>query len=254
MTEIKRNVMMIFIGLFAPALGAQTLHIAVASNFTHVMQQIVSRFESEKPVNVLISSGSSGKLYAQIRHGAPYDIFFSADTDKPKRLIREKSAVQDSFHVYAVGQLVLWSPTSNATMTDQQVLFTPEKKTIALANPKLAPYGAAAASVLKAFALTPSKTLVLVYGENINQTFQFVQTGNAELGFVALSQITQLPISQKGSYWQIPNHLYPAIEQGAVLLNKASTDSHARAFMHFVTSPTIRQFIQTSGYSVVEEK
>lgn len=220
------------------------VRVAVASNFVAPMSELAQRFEQQSGVRVLISPGSSGKLYAQINNGAPFDVFFSADQQKPALLIKSGKAVASSVFTYARGKLVLWSADKNYLNETPDVLGTARFERLALANPRLAPYGVAASEVLAQLSLTEATQARWVTGENIAQTFQFVSTGNAELGFVALSQIK----NAGGSTWHIPVSLYSPINQDAVLLNKHSKD--ALGFMEFIKSPKTAELIASYGYQV----
>ena len=187
--------------------------VAVASNFIKPMQKIAKAFEASTEHKVKISFGSSGKLLAQITHGAPFDLFLSADTDKVERLIKQKLAVADSDYIYAHGRLVLWSASADYIDESSNILQTGDFKYIALADPKLAPYGQAANEVMQSLAVDKLLNSKLVTGENISQTYQFVSTGNAKLGFVALSQVKHLDQEKQGSHWLVPSKLHQPIAQ-----------------------------------------
>lgn len=222
--------------------SADKVFVAVASNFTAPMQRLVSLYASGSSDEVVSSFGSTGKLYAQIRNGAPYDIFLAADALHPRRLDAAGDIVPGSRYTYALGQLVLWR--AQETRVDAETLHTGNFKHLALANPRLAPYGAAAEQVLEHLNLLDALKPRLVYGENISQTYQFVAGGGAELGFVAMSQITRRE-SLPGAYWPIPETLYAPIEQQAVSLNsRPATD----AFYRFLKSAQARDVIQHYGY------
>ncbi len=247
-----------------PAL-ADNLRIAVASNFTPTLKQIVQRFEQQTGHQISLISGSTGKHYAQIRNGAPFDAFFAADSQRPKRLEQEGNTLANSRFTYAIGKLVLWSPKANFFAGSSEILRQDHFHYLAIANPKLAPYGRAAQQVMQAKGVWQSLQGKLVRGENIAQAYQYVQTGNAQLGFVALSQLQLLnqrnhvnqldrnQFNQKsldseipGSYWLPDQNLYSPIEQQAVLLNDKVA---AQQFFHFVQSPEIKQLIQSQGYA-----
>mgnify|MGYP000043873828 FL=1 len=239
-----------------PAL-ADNLRIAVASNFTPTLKQITQRFEQQTEHQISLISGSTGKHYAQIRNGAPFDAFFAADSQRPKRLELEGNALTSSRFTYAIGKLVLWSPKADFFSGSSEILQQDHFHYLAIANPKLAPYGRAAQQVMQAKGVWQSLQGKLVRGENIAQAYQYVQTGNAQLGFVALSQLQLLNqrnhINQKsidseipGSYWLPDQSLYSPIEQQAVLLNDKAA---AQQFFRFVQSPEIKQLIQDQGYA-----
>ena len=228
---------------------AENVQIAVAANFAVPMQKIANQFQQATGHRAILSSGSTGKFYTQIKNGAPFDVFLSADTATPERLERENETVSGSRYTYAIGKLVLWSPQSNFVDKMGQALITGRYDHIAIANPKVAPYGMAAQHTMQKLNLWFNLQSKLVQGENIGQTHQFVETGNAELGFVALSQI-QSDGKISGSYWLVPQKLYSSLEQQAVLLNKARDNAAAKAFMSFLKSTSTRNVIKSYGYDL----
>jgi molybdate transport system substrate-binding protein len=231
--------------LFAGAAHADEIRVAVATNFAAAMTTLVERFEASSEHAVLVSYGSTGSHYAQIRNGAPFEAFFAADAERPRRLEEEGAAVAGSRFTYAVGRLALWSPKAGYVDSDGRVLETAGFRHLAIANPELAPYGAAAREVLSARGLWDGMQPRLVRGQDIGQTYSFVATGNAELGFVAWSQIKKPEAPIEGSYWLVPDSLHQPIEQEAVLLRDVPA---ARAFMAFVTSPQAREIVRSYGY------
>lgn len=235
----------------APETEPKSAHIAVASNFTAPMKELAKAFERETGYKLLLTFGSSGKFFVQIKQGAPFDVFLSADAEKPKRLEKEALTVPNARFTYATGTLVLWSAQTELVDSEGAVLkrvlkTTPPFKHLALANPRLAPYGMAAVATLKHLELYPLLQDSVVQGENIAQTYQFVASGNAELGFVALSQVIQT--AQTGSLWIVPRDLYPAIRQDAVLLSRAKDNPVARAFLEYLKSPHALAIIKAYGY------
>jgi len=235
----------LLLGAASPPLAADEIRVAVASNFRQAMAAAAQRFEEDSGHEVALIPGSTGKHYAQIRNGAPYDAFFAADADKPRRLEEERRIVPGSRFTYAIGQLVLWSVDPDLVDPAGKVLKSDRFRHLAIANPGLAPYGAAARSVLQALGLWDALTPKLVRGEDIGQAFQFVFSGNAELGFVARSQLEALGREFAGSSWQPPQALYPPIEQQAVLLR----DSPAgRAFITFMQGEDVRAIVRAYGY------
>lgn len=209
--------------------------VAVASNFAAPMKQLAAQFEQATGHTLLISTGATGKFYAQIKNGAPFDVFLAADDATPARLMREGDAV--ARQTYAIGRLVLWSATPGYVTGNDDVLRQSRFKRLAIANPKLAPYGAAAVEVLTRLKLADRVHAKLVIGENIAQTYQFVASGNAELGFVALSQVTQDGKLARGSVWLVPASLHAPIRQDAVLLRRGEPNAAARALFDFLKSP-----------------
>jgi molybdate transport system substrate-binding protein len=224
--------------------ATKPLHIAVASNFLATMQNLVEAYTRSSDITIRISAASSGKLYAQARHGAPYDIFFSADQDKIDKLI-EAGLANDRYRItYAIGQLALWSRASQNEIAPKQILTSGAYEKLAIANPKHAPYGMASVEVLDNLSLTETQRK-LIFAENINQCFQYTMTGNADLGFVALSQLKQ---KNRERYWLIPQALYTPIKQDAVILNKSQHTRSAIAFIQFIASPAARNIISNYGY------
>lgn len=229
---------------------ADEILVAVASNFTGASKAIAARFEQETGHDVVLSFGSTGKHYAQIRNGAPYHAFFAADVQRPRLLEEEGRIVPGSRYTYAFGRLVLWSPQTGRVDAQGKVLATDDFARLAIANPRLAPYGAAAQQVLEARGLWDTLQPRLVRGENIGQTYQYVQSGAAELGFVAYSQIRRPDTEPAGSAWVVPEDLYAPIEQQAVLLKDTPA---ARAFMAFIRSEEAAGIIEGYGYRVARE-
>ncbi len=229
----------------APSAAAQ-IRVAVASNFKNAMVAIIARFEAVAGHRVSASFGATGKHYAQIKNGAPFDVFFAADTRRPERLEREGSAVPGTRFTYAVGKLILWSPEKGYVGAGAEVLESGEFRHMAIANPKLAPYGEAARAVLRALGAWDRLRGRLVRGENIGQAFQFVKSGNAELGFVAYAQLKRPNQAIEGSFWEPPQALYTPIEQQAVLLRENDT---AGDFLSFVRSDEGLRIIRDYGYA-----
>jgi molybdate transport system substrate-binding protein len=224
---------------------ADEIRVAVATNFATTMDELVAKFEEASEHTVTLSGGSTGAHYAQIKNGAPFDLFFAADVERPKLLEDENVAVRGSRFIYAVGRIALWSPRAGFVDAEGRVLETASFRHIAIANPDLAPYGAAAREVLERRALWGSLRDRIVQGQDIGQTYSFVRTGNAELGFVAYSQLARGDAPIEGSYWLVPEELHAPIEQQAVLLKDAPA---ARAFLEFVKGADARAIIRKFGY------
>ena len=225
---------------------ADQIRVAVASNFSSAVKALAAAFETQSEHEVKLVAGSTGKHFTQIKHGAPFEVFLAADADHPRRLENEALAVPDTRFTYAVGRLALWSPRDGLVDGEGQILKSADFRYLAIANPDLAPYGRAAEEVLASLGLWQDLQRRMVRGENIGQTFQFVVTGNAELGFVALSQVAAVATTiSPGSLWRVPQNLYDPIEQQAVLLR--DTDA-ARAFLAFVRSEEARSIIRDHGY------
>ena len=227
---------------------ADDINVAVASNFTAPMKEIASLFEHASGHKVRLSFGASGKFYAQIKHGAPFHLFFSADQQKPAQLEREELIIPGSRFTYAVGQLALWSAQEGFIKANPDRLLALQFNKLAIANPKLAPYGVAAIDVLEHLALIDRTKSRWVHGENIAQTYQFVSTGNADLGFVALSQIMKEGRLKAGSSWIIPEALYTPIKQDAVLLRSGEHSPAAQALLRFMKTEQAEAIMQSYGY------
>lgn len=231
---------------------ADEIKIAVASNFYPTMKELVTHFESITPNsdttnNIVLISGSSGKHYAQILNGAPFDLFFSADKLRPNMLEKEDVFNNQSRFTYALGKLALWSPFNEYVDSDGQVLYTDDFRFLAIANPKIAPYGVASKETLTSMNLWQDMEEKLVRGENIAQTFQFAKSGNAKLGFVSYSQILSLNSSSEGSYWLVPQDMYQPIEQQAILLKDSSL---GKDFLSFIMSDEALDIIKRNGYDL----
>jgi molybdate transport system substrate-binding protein len=233
----------------AAALG-EGIQVAVAANFTAPMKEIAAAFEKETGHVVKAAYGATGKFYAQINNGAPFEVLLSGDDTTPTKLIDEGAAVAGTRFTYAVGSLVLWSSKPDFVDDEGKVLQSGEFNKVAVANPKTAPYGAAAIDVLTGLGLLEQVQPKFVTGENIAQTFQFVSTGNADLGFVALSQIMQKGKITGGSAWFIPGTLHEPILQDAVVLEKGKDKPAVAALMEYLKGDEARAIIQSFGYEI----
>ncbi|EGW54792.1 molybdate ABC transporter substrate-binding protein [Candidatus Endoriftia persephonae] len=231
--------------LFSSIIQAETLRIAVAANFAETLRSIAKQFEENSEHKLVLVVGSTGKHYAQIRNGAPFDAFFAADRRRPEMLDQQGLMVPDSRFTYAVGRLALWSPDATQVDPAGEVLKKGSFRHLAIANPKLAPYGRAAQQLLQKHGLWQALQSRMVRGENIGQAFQFVKSGSAELGLVALSQIQRPGQPIPGSYWLVPGSLHTPIEQQAVLLRETAA---SRAFYNFFQSDRAKATIQGYGY------
>jgi molybdate transport system substrate-binding protein len=236
--------------LLAFSAAADTVQVAVASNFSQPMARIAAAFQRDTGHQLLLSSGSSGKFYAQIASGAPFEVFLSADDEIPLRLEKEGHAVAGSRTTYAIGKLVLWSPRPGYVDDKGEVLRGGGFTRLAVANPKTAPYGAAARELMERQGLRQTLQPRLVQGESIAQAYQFVASGNAELGFVALSQVRNESGEIRGSLWLVPQALYTPIRQDAVLLAKGRGKAAAGQFMAYLGSPKAAAIIQSFGYEL----
>jgi molybdate transport system substrate-binding protein len=227
---------------------ADTVNAAVAANFGSAIKRLAPAFEARTGHTLVASFGASGQFYAQIRNGAPFDVFLSADMATPRRLAGEGGAVADTLFVYARGRLVLWSATPGLVDAEGEVLRKMQFARLSIANPKTAPYGQASIETLRALGLLERVQPLLVTGENIAQAQQFVASGNVPLGLIALGQVMALPPTERGSYWMVPATLHAPIEQGAVLLSAAKNPAAARAFLAFLTTPEATAIVQALGY------
>lgn len=229
---------------------AETTLVAVASNFTKPMTEIAAEFEKETGHTAQLSFGASGKFVSQVENGAPFEVFLAADDKSPTKLQQSGFAVQGSHFTYALGKLVLWSNTANFVDNKGEVLSKGGFEHLSLADPKLAPYGAAAIEFLKNKNLLDKLQPLFVLGENISQTHQFVSTGNAELGFVALSQVSENGKFTSGSGWIVPQNLYTPIKQDAVLLKTGEENPAAKALLDYLKSEPAKTIIKKYGYDL----
>lgn len=232
------------------ATHAETVQVAVAANFTAPMQQIAAAFEQDTGHKAVLSFGATGKFYSQIRNGAPFEVLLAADDETPARMEREGMAVANTRFTYAIGRLVLWSAKSGFVDNQGDVLNKGGFSHLALANPRLAPYGAAAMEVMTGLGLADRLQARFVMGENIAQTYQFVHSGNAELGFVALSQVYQDGKLRGGSAWIVPARLHPLIRQDAALLQKGKGNAAAGALLKYLGGDKARAIIRAYGYDL----
>jgi molybdate transport system substrate-binding protein len=225
--------------------AADVIRVAVATNFTATMNDLVARFREQSNHDVLLSFGSTGSHYAQIKNGAPFDVLFSADAERPRLLEEEGVAIAGSRFTYAVGRLVLWSRREGFVDANGRILENGTFRFLSIANPELAPYGAAAREVMMARGVWTALQGRLVQGQDIGQAYSFVYTGNAELGFVAYAQVKTPGAPIEGSFWLVPELLHAPIEQQAVLLQDVPA---ARAFIEFTKSPAAHEIIRSYGY------
>lgn len=225
---------------------ADTVSVAVAANFTAPMQKIAAAFEADTGHKAELSFGATGKFYAQIKHGAPFDVLLAADDETPARLLREGDAIQSQ--TYAIGRLALWSERPGFVDGSDAVLRQNRFQRLAIANSKLAPYGSAAVEVLTKLKLLDNVQDKFVIGENIAQTYQFVASGNAELGFVALSQVMREGKLSSGSVWRVPASLHTPIRQDAALLKRGEHNAAARALLDYLNTPAALAIIRSYGY------
>ena len=232
------------LALSTPAAWAGEAKVAVAANFTNAVKEIGALFEASTGDKAVFSFGSTGQLYTQISQGAPFEVFLAADQDRAKKAVAENLAVPGTLFTYATGKIVLYSREPGVVKSEATLKSAAFNK-IAIANPVTAPYGAAAVQAMKALGVHDALSAKFVQGNNIAQTFQFVDSGNAAVGFVALSQIA---LHDKGSRWIVPETLYSPIAQDAVLLKRGADNSVARAFLAFLKGPEARAVKEKYGY------
>ena len=225
---------------------AEQVHVAVAANFTEPAKEIAQAFEKKSGHRLILSFGSTGQFYTQITQGAPFQVFLSADQATPKKAVEDGFAVGDTVFTYATGKIVLYSEKSDL-VRGERTLHESNFQKIAIANPMTAPYGAAAVQAMRALGVYDGLRGKIVQGNNIAQTFQFVTTGSAELGFVAMSQVTA---RKEGSSWVVPDSLYSPIRQDATLLRTGNSSEAARAFIAFLKEPEAVAIITKYGYGI----
>ncbi len=242
-----RSLCAIVLFVIASIANGGEVTVAVASNFIKPIEALAPAFSAATGHQLRISTGSTGKFYAQIQRGAPFDVFLSADEARPAQLESEGFVIEGSRFIYAIGRLVLWHAKENQSIQPDD-LQHPDGGRVAIANPKTAPYGTAAVAVIDRLGLTKALKPRLVQGENIGQTYQFVATGNAAFGFVAWSQVSQNGMLIRGSGWLVPANLHPPIQQAATLLSRAKANPAAHDFMAFLKSDAARQIIRQHGY------
>jgi molybdate transport system substrate-binding protein len=242
--------------LCAPAF-AQEIAIAAAADLSSALTEIVARYKAETGRNIKLTFGSSGNLATQIRNGAPFDIFFSADEEYPKQLAADGLADANSLYRYGVGRLVLWIPSEShldLSKLGMQALLDPTVKKISIANPQHAPYGRAAEAALRHAQIYDRVSSRLVLGENVSQAAQFVESGNAQAGLIALSHALAPAMKDKGRYWPVPLDSYPALNQAAVVLSRSKQPEETRKFLEFVRSPEATSLLKAYGFSLAGEK
>ena len=242
--------LLLTLSLASGALHAAETQVAVAANFAEPIKAIAAVLEKTTGHTLQVTVGATGRLYAQIRNGAPFDVLLAADTRAPEQLEADGLAQPGSRFTYATGKLVLWSADPARVDARGAVLKTGGFRKLAIANPKTAPYGAAAVDVMDKLGLTAALTPKLVQGESIGQTYNFAFTGNAEIAFVAMSQVLEGGRLKSGSMWVVPQNLYAPIRQDAVLLRRASNNEAAKALMQLLRSPNIKTLIRSYGYDI----
>ncbi len=232
-----------------PPAFAEPVLVAVAANFLPPFREVALEFEKTTGHTLRVVSGSSGNFYTQIQNGAPFDVFFSADNERPKKLEDEGFGVKDTRFTYAIGRIVLWSANADL-IKGEETLRSKNFKRLAIANPKNAPYGVAAMQTLQKLDLWDHLQPQIVMGESIGQTIGFIESGNAQVGFVALSQIMDPKLKGKGSHWPVPTHLHEPIQQDVILLTKGKENPGAKALLEFIGGPQAKTIIERYGYAL----
>jgi molybdate transport system substrate-binding protein len=245
---LRRLLPLLFLATALPA-RAEQVQVAAAANLAGTIRKIAAAFQRDTGHEAVVAIGSTGKFYAQVRNGAPFEVLLAADAATPRKLEQEGFAEPGTRFTYATGQLVLWSATPGVVDGRGDVLRARPEGQLAIADPKLAPYGAAAIETLQHLHLLAAWQAHLVQGENIAQAFQFAQTGNARLGFVALSQVMEDGRIARGSGWIVPAQLHAAIHQDAVLLKKGAGNPAATAFLAYLRSDAVRALLRAAGYA-----
>jgi molybdate transport system substrate-binding protein len=246
-------------GLVLPRAEAEDreINVAAAADLSSALQEIAANYQKRTGVVVKLSFGASGALTQQIQNGAPFDVFFSADMDYPRQLIAGGQAESATLYRYAVGQLVIWVPMDSPLDVEHKgmdVLLDPSVKKISMANPQHAPYGRAAAAALKHYGLYERVSDRLVLGENVAQAAQFVESGNAQAGFVALAHATAPAMQGKGRYWVVPAEAHPPLDQGVILISHSNHQKDAEAFLGFVKTEEAAGILQRYGFSSPDQK
>ena len=243
-----------------PPLGAQTpareVTIAAAADLSAALTAIAGRYQKQTGVRIKLSFGASGALTQQIENGAPFDLFFSADMDYPRQLIAEGLAEKTTLYRYAVGRLVLWTPTDSKLDFEHEgmdALLDSSVKKIAIANPQHAPYGRAAVAALKHYGLYEKIADKLVLGENVTQAAQFVESGNAQAGLVALAHALAPGMKGKGKYWLVPLDAYSPLDQGVLVISRSSHKAEAKAFIEYVKTPEGAAVLRKYGFALPDE-
>jgi molybdate transport system substrate-binding protein len=242
--------LLLFAGTFATA---QEITVAAAADMNAALPELVASYMKKTGQAVKLSFGSSGNLTNQIRNGAPFDVFFSADEEYPQQLIAEGLAGKDTIYRYAVGRLVLWVPSDSPLDLSKlgiKALLDPSVKKISIANPATAPYGRAAEGALRHFGIYDQVSSRLVLGENVSQAAQFVESGNAQAGLIALSHALAPAMKDKGRYWTVPLDAYSTLNQAAVVLSRSKQQDAARKFLEFLRTPDATSLLTSYGFSL----
>ena len=242
--------LIITFGVVGSCAGAEPIKVAAAADLNYALTQLANKFEASTGTKVLLSFGASGNLYAQIKGGAPFDLFFSADEEYPKKLAAGGAIDPTTIKTYAIGHLVLWVP-DNSTLDPQRLqmnlLLQPSVAKLAIANPQHAPYGRAAIAALQHYGLKELVAGKLIYGENVSQAAQFVHSGNAQAGLIALSLAKSPAMVSSGKYWEVPLDAYPELRQAVGIISASKQKKSAQAFLDYALSSQGRAVLQENG-------
>lgn len=235
------------------SIAAEPIRVAAAADLNFALNDVAARFEAKTGTKVLLSFGSSGNLFSQIQNGAPFDLFFSADEDYPKKLAAAGAMDATTLRTYAIGHLVLWLPKTSqldpATL-QMKLLTDPSVSRISIANPQHAPYGRAAMASIEHYGLKDKVASKLVYGENVSQAAQFVQSGNAQAGLIALSLAKSPAMASAGKYWELPTDSYPELRQAAGVISASKQKKEAQAFLDYVLSAEGAAILRKAGLGI----
>ncbi len=252
-----RPLLALLLVLTGPSTLGQEIIVAAAADMNAALPQVVEDYTKKTGQGVKLSFGSSGNLTNQIRNGAPFDVFFSADEEYPRQLIADGLALKDTLYRYAVGRLVLWVPGDSPvdlSKLGMKALLDPSVKKIAIANPAHAPYGRAAEAALRHFGIYDQVSSRFVLGENVSLAAQFVESGNAQAGVIALAHALAPALKDKGRYWIVPLDAYPTLNQAAVVLSRSKQQDAAGKFLEFLRSPEASSLLSRYGFSLPVEK
>jgi len=256
MDAMKTIITLMVITVFAVSLlaHADDLNVAAASDLSFAMKELAASYEKQTGTVVKVTLGSSGNFFAQIQNGAPFDLFFSADIDYPKKLEAAGLGEPGTLSQYATGKIVIWVPASSKLDVSKglAVLTDPSVRKIAIANPKHAPYGRAAVAAMTKQGIYEKITDKLVFGENISQTAQFVESGNADVGIIALSLALAPVMADKGKYFEVPQDLYPPLDQGAIVIKASQKKEQAKQFLVYLKTPESIALLQRYGFKLPE--
>jgi molybdate transport system substrate-binding protein len=238
--------------LGAPCACAEEITVAAAADLQFVMQELAAQFEKQTGHKITVTAGSSGSLFSQVQNGAPFDLFFSADVDYPRKLEAAGFAEPGTLVTYVIGRIVIWVPENSRVDVSRgwRALLDPTVQKVSVANPQHAPYGRAAVAALRKTGMYDKVEAKLVYGENVSQAAQFVESGNAQAGIIALSLAVSPALREKGRWWEIPAETYAPIAQGAIVLKSSPNKQTARAFLDFVRSAQGRALLERNGFTV----